>query len=199
MKIEPDNFIPQIWETTDKGRPRLKLLVCGKCFVHSPEIENTVTGTTSKTVVERFTHPVAIVMTTPAIVLYSFTDSEHTWKILEQKDHGMSRREAQTALSEAYRGVEWIRAEITNPTSPVPPNPHWRFKVAMATPDDPKAPDPKTTEHETSMLRNINAWVNWSRWIKQRLTLPQRAEELTKMGFPTTTKALESAAGKAGL
>lgn len=195
MKTIPlEDFLPQIWETTDKGRPTLKLLVCGKCFVHSPEIENTVTGTTSKTVVERFTHPVAIVMTTPAIVLYSFTDSEHTWRILTPKDCGMSRREAQTALYEAYRGVEWIRAEITNPTSPVPPNPHWRFKVAMAMPNDPKAP-----EHETTMLRNVNAWVNWSRWIKQGLTLPQRAQELTKMGFPTSYKALDRAAGTAGL
>jgi hypothetical protein len=193
MKIEPDDFLPQIWETLDKERPTLKLLVCGKCFVRSPDLESTVTGTTRKTVVECFTHPVAITITIPAIVIYTFTDSEHAWRISSPKDHGITQREAQTALSEAYRGVEWVRAEI-NPTSSAPPEPHWRFRVPLAVPNEPKA-----TEHETTMLRNINAWVNWSRWIKQGLTLPQRAEELTKMGFPTTYKALDRAAGTAGL
>lgn len=182
--FKPADFTPQIWETIHQGE-RLRFLVCGKRYVHSSFTENDRGGK----VCERLTHPVAIVCAAPAIVFYGFTDDSHEWKVALPHEHGIGDSAARAALTEAWRGVE----EIESATWPATIHRfHFKSDFALAN-DDLAKPQEKT------MLRHITAWIHWSRWAKKEMTMAQRARALSDMGLLTTTKALEGAAGEAGL
>lgn len=182
--FKPADFKPQIWETLHDGQKFL-FLVCGNRFVSSPASKNSAGGW----VCDRFTHPVAILCTAPAIVLYGFTDDCHEWKVALPHEHGIGDSAARAALAEAWRGVE----SIASATWPATIHRfHFKSNLALAN-DDLAKPQEKT------MLRNITAWLQWSRWAKRELTMEQRAKTLSDMGLPTTGRAIERAAAEVGL
>lgn len=182
--FKPADFTPQIWETIHQGA-LLRFLVCGERYLHGPFTENDRGGK----VCDRLTHPIAILCAAPAIVFYGFTDCDHEWKVSLPHEHGIGDSAARAALAEAWRGVEGIE-EITWPAT----TPRFHFKSNMAVVEDPDAkPQEKTS------LRNITAWIHWSRWAKKEMTMAQRAKALCGMGLPTTGRAIERAAAEVGL
>jgi len=135
------------------------------------------------------TAPGAGCATASLIVFYGFTDDSHEWKVALPHEHGIGDSAARAALTEAWRGVE----SIESATWPAPIHRfHFKSNLALANDDQAKS-------QEKTMLRNISAWLQWSRWAKRELTMKQRAQELSDMGFPTTGRAIERAAAEVGL
>ena len=180
----PADFAPQIWETTHKGE-QLRFLVCGKRYLRTAFTENGHGGRQC----DRLTHPVAILYTAPAVIIYAFTDDCHQWKVSLPHEHGIGDTAARAALAEAWRGVEDITAADWPATIH---RFHFKSNLALAT-DDLAKPQEKT------MLRNVTAWLQWSRWAKREMTMAEKAKALSDMGFPTTGRAIERAAAEVGL
>lgn len=169
--FKTEDFAPQIWETTHGGQA-LKLLVCGRRYVHSPFTKLADGGQVCETLM----HPIAVLMTSPPIVICALEDSEHTWRVSTAEEHGLPRRHAQTALNEAWRLVESIHAA----TWPSVIN-KFQFKAnALVSNDESASPQEKTC------LRNVVAVLNHAKWTKLGLSMGERANELCEMGIPAT-------------
>ncbi len=179
MKIEPEEFSPSVWQTIHEGKP-WRILICSKRFCRGPESPPTWV-----------LHPVAILLSTPCVIHYPLRDDCHLWEAIPLEKAGLTRRTAQTALAEAWRGVESATRSFpdgrgVNFTADVP-SPLFCHPKQCAKPQD------------KTMLRNVNAWLRWHGWDKRGVTVESRAHELTAMGFQTTTKALTRAAEERGL
>ena len=177
MKIAPDEFAPEVWATTDNGRPA-RILICAKRFCRGPE-------NPPKWVL----HPVAILLSTPCVILYPLRDDCHLWQTIPLAAAGLTTRTAQTALSEAWREME--SAERSFPDAM-----HSTFKANVPLVFHPEQ---CTKPQHLTMLRNVNAWLRWHDWEKRGLPPQARAAELSAMGFPTTKKSLTRAAEERGL
>jgi hypothetical protein len=182
--FNPADFSPQIWETTHKGE-RLRFLVCGKRYLRTPFTENDRGGKQC----DSLTHPVAILCAAPATIFFALTDDSHEWKVSLPHEHGIGDSAARAALAEAWRSVEGITVGGWPATAY---RFHFKSNISVAS-DDLAKPQEKTA------LRNITAWLHWGEWTKKEMSLAERAKTLTSMGLVTTGKALERAAGEAGL
>jgi hypothetical protein len=170
----PENFSPEIWETTHDGKT-LRLLVCAKSWVHSPFTENSC---------ERLTHPVAIVLSVPATVIYALADDCHEWRCFAPEDAGISRVNAQKALAQAWRGVKAVTA-----TSWQTQTHRFHFKAGLAVCGDVNA-----STQEKTMLCNLNVYLRWDDWQRRGLSRAEASRELTESGFPATAKELNKIA-----
>lgn len=182
MKIDPQDFDPQVWEANYSGQP-VRILVCGKRYVHTP-----FTGEDRKTC-DKLGHPIAILVSIPAIVIPAFTDDCHEWKVSQPCEHGITSSNAQRALAQAWRMVEGI----TSPSWPTKEF-HFKFKASIGIHTDLDA-----LKQDMTMLRNVTLCLWWDSWKKRGLTAKQKAQELSAAGIPTEEGKLTKAAENLGV
>lgn len=173
---KPETFNPRIWEATIDGK-KFTILVCADSYRDTGGTRNESGGM----VVDQLCHPVAIRIGTPAHVIYGYKDDSHQWFVRTVEEVGMSRLSAQRALAEAWRGVESVSWSAF-PEKVL--NFHFKVNRITCLADCEKS-------QEKTMFRNINAWVRWDMWTKQRFTSDQKAKDLSAIGIPATGKAID--------
>jgi hypothetical protein len=178
MKIRPEDFAPEVWEATRDG-VRFRILVCAKRFVHSPFSAKADGGRECA----RLTHPVAILLLTPAVVISPFSDDSHSWKVSTPEAKGISKANARKALAQAWRGVVSI-TPVDWPSN----NYAFKFKAPVTMHTDPDA-----GAQEKTMQRNVTLCIRWDEWKKRELTMRERADELTAAGMATEEGELTKA------
>jgi hypothetical protein len=182
MKIETQDFAPQVWETSHQGAHH-RFLVCGKRYVHSP-----FTGEDRKTC-DRLTHPIAILISNPAVIIPNFTDNCHEWKVSAPQDHGIKTANAQRALAQAWRMVEGVSSSAWPAKEFL-----FKFKANLSIHSDLSAPP-----QEMTMLRNVTLCLWWDAWKKLDMTAKQMAREISAAGMPITGGQLTKAGENLGL
>lgn len=118
-------------------------------------------------------HAVAIQLT-PVLVFTGFTDRDpgRVWTCELPEAHGISRRAAELALSEAWRIVKVKSFDLVDRKMELTIN----LKKAAAF-------------RHAAILRNIFIWMNWDRWKREGLTEKERIDETTGAGFVCTARA----------
>lgn len=186
--INQDRFKPSIWTTEENGA-KLALLVCERCFFKSP---HTITDK-EKIVTDSFTHPIAIIINSPAIILADFKDKSHTWHTHPPEAFGISRNAAAAALAEAYRLAEKIQPACFPPTQ-------WsmHFKV-----DRLERLVDCDTPTEESIFRAVSLSIHWDLVKKEVKPLQKRWEAaaalLQAMGIPSDWRQVKKITEKHGL
>lgn len=188
------NFHPEIWKTP--GFP--PLLVCGSRWIHGDELtgakrRDPKTGQVIHNAYQMMGHAVAIGLQKPLIVYLGFKDKDPsiiwdctppdtTTKNFPAELGGYSRKAAELALAEAWRGVEKYEQD-----------PITRDLVVTFKPE-------KLTEYRGgSIMRNIFIWLSWDSWNRAGLTKDHRIEAITSEGFECTPKAFQHVLDDAGM
>ncbi len=176
------DFQPEVWVMNPADSEPLAYLVCGRRYLHGPpDIRQAPEGADMW---EWIAHPVAIGILGNVSVMYGLKDGGHIWQAgLPVEKFGMSSTAAKAALDDAFRG---IKGTATIDIRTLAYRMTWSPKAVMQSKNG-------------ALMRNVVAWIHWQNWIKQGLTMEQRAAQLSEWGFQCTAKALSRAAEERGL
>lgn len=176
------DFLPEVWVMMRPDTDPLAYLVCGRRWLHGPpDIRKAPEGAR---IWEWIAHPVAIGFIGNVSVRYGLKDGDHVWQTgLPVESFGMSTTAARAALADAFRG---LKGSATLDIRTLAYRMKWSPKAVMQSKDG-------------AIMRNVVAWVHWQNWIKEGLTMEQRAARLSEWGFECTPKALSRAAEERGL
>lgn len=189
MKVDPNTIAPELW-AAEEGSIRVFTLACGRRFTYSLPPLGTQRVVPEGIAPESYTgageivHPLMIDITPcPCAVHFGkVMRGEHHWTRLNVGFVGLSNTAAQAALAEAYRGLTYSRLNHESMRL------EWKTDVQAFR--DYKGGTP---------WRNVNICLQWDRWERNGVPMPERVDQLRTMGFSITEKALARYVEKHGL
>ena len=184
-KIDLEEFKPAIYSI--KNESWFHFIVCLERMTHKGKLPSSTPP--SKEVKDEFkiqtyrevVHPVAILLSKPAEVLYGLPCTESHCVVQPTAACKIGETVAKAALSEAYRGIDEIQ-----PSWPKRNKLYLKFARPTLLIQDKALLKP----NQLKTLRNVTIWTLWDSWEADGLSTEAKVDRLNDFGFPCTANAL---------